>query len=102
MDMVEDDLGIEPLGMTQHSFHQLGALHPGIVAGNLIGSDLFNMLGVLGLAGVISTLQIHPNAVPSIFMMTVMVLLVMIFMRTGWRLSRSEGLFLVLANPGIR
>ena len=69
--------------------------HPGLVAGNLIGSDLFNMLGVLGLAALISPLRIHASAIPSMFMMTGMVLLVMIFMRTGWRLTRAEGIFLV-------
>jgi cation:H+ antiporter len=70
--------------------------HPGIVAGNLIGSDLFNMLGVLGLAALLRPLQIHYTAMPSLFMMTGMVLLVMVFMRTGWRLTRAEGLFLML------
>jgi cation:H+ antiporter len=69
--------------------------HPGIVAGNLIGSDLFNMLGVLGLAALLRPLQIHPVAVPSLFMMTGMVLLVLVFMRTGWRLTRAEGLLLM-------
>jgi cation:H+ antiporter len=70
--------------------------HPGMVAGNLIGSDLFNMLGVLGLAALLQPLQIHYTAMPSLFMMTGMVLLVLVFMRTGWRLTRSEGLFLML------
>jgi cation:H+ antiporter len=69
--------------------------HPGIVAGNLIGSDLFNMLGVLGLAALMKPLQIHATAVPSLFMMTGMVLMVMVFMRTGWRVTRAEGLFLM-------
>jgi cation:H+ antiporter len=70
--------------------------HSGMVAGNLIGSDLFNMLGVLGLAAVLQPLQIHYTAMPSLFMMTGMVFLVLVFMRTGWRLTRAEGLFLML------
>jgi cation:H+ antiporter len=70
--------------------------HPGIVAGNLIGSDLFNMLGVLGLAASLQPLQIHGTALPSVVMMTGMVLLVMVFMRTGWRVTRAEGIFLML------
>jgi cation:H+ antiporter len=41
-------------------------------------------------------LHIHATAVPSLFMMTGMVLMVMVFMRTGWRLTRAEGLVLML------
>jgi cation:H+ antiporter len=68
---------------------------PGIVAGNLIGSDLFNVLGVLGLAAVLNPMAIDPGARPSIFMMTAMVGLLVVFMRSGWRLSRAEGLLLI-------
>ncbi|MFQ5697042.1 MAG: calcium/sodium antiporter [Myxococcota bacterium] len=70
--------------------------HPGLVAGNLIGSDLFNMLGVLGLAALFHPLQIHSTAMGSIVMMVAMVGLVALFMRTGWRLTRLEGAFLIL------
>lgn len=70
--------------------------HPGLVAGNLIGSDLFNMLGVLGLATLIHPLEIHESAMGSILMMVAMVTMVVIFMRTGWRLTRMEGAFLIL------
>ncbi len=68
----------------------------GMSAGNLIGSDLFNILGVLGLAGVLNPLRIIPEAYSSLAMLTGMVLLVVVFLRTGWRLSRWEGGILVL------
>ncbi len=67
----------------------------GLIAGTLIGSDLFNMLGVLGLAAFLHPLQVSPLATPSIVMMTCMVAFVLVFMRTGWRLTRLEGLALV-------
>ena len=67
----------------------------GLIAGTLIGSDLFNMLGVLGLAAFLHPLQVSPLATPSIAMMTCMVAFVLVFMRTGWRLTRLEGLALV-------
>jgi cation:H+ antiporter len=68
----------------------------GMSAGNLIGSDLFNILGVLGLAGVLNPLKIIPEAYASLAMLTGMVTLVVVFLRTGWRLSRLEGGILVL------
>ncbi len=67
----------------------------GMSAGNLIGSDLFNILGVLGLAGTINPMTINPNAYSSLFMLSGMVLLVIILLRTGWRLTRLEGCILV-------
>ncbi|NQV38383.1 MAG: calcium/sodium antiporter [Candidatus Marinimicrobia bacterium] len=70
----------------------------GISIGNLIGSDLFNLLGVLGLAGIISPLTVSSNAIGSLAMLVGMVVLVVFFLRTGWILSRTEGTILVLIN----
>lgn len=72
--------------------------HHGISAGNLIGSDLFNLLGVLGLAGIIRPMTVTPHAQSSILMLVGMVIIVVILLRTGWKLSRTEGCFLVGAN----
>ncbi len=68
---------------------------PGLIAGTLIGSDLFNLLGVLGLAAFLHPLHVDPIATPGVIMMTFMVAFVLLFMRTGWRLTRLEGLALV-------
>jgi len=67
-----------------------------ISAGNLIGSDIFNLLGVLGLAGMLQPVGVDPMARYSILAMVLMVGVVLVFMRTGWRISRLEGLLLVL------
>jgi cation:H+ antiporter len=67
-----------------------------ISAGNLIGSDIFNLLGVLGLAGMMRTMEIAPAARMSLFALTGMVFLVLFFMWTGKKVSRVEGLILVL------
>ncbi len=67
-----------------------------ISVGNVIGSDLFNLLGVLGVAGLLHPQAVAPGARASIIALTVMVVLVVVFARPGWRLSRSEGLVLVL------
>ena len=67
-----------------------------ISVGNVIGSDLFNLLGVLGVAGVLHPQAVVPGASASLIALAVMVVLVVVFARTGWRLSRTEGLALVL------
>lgn len=71
----------------------------GISAGNLIGSDLFNFLGVLGLASLIRPMTVDGNAVGSIVVLVGMVVLVVVFlMRTGWQISRWEGVLLIVIN----
>ena len=69
-----------------------------ISAGNLIGSDLYNLLGVLGLAGILRPLTIDAAGLGSIYILVGMVFLVVVFMRTGFRVSRTEGFFLVGLN----
>lgn len=64
-------------------------------AGNLVGSDIFNMLGVLGLAGMLRPVEIDVMARISLAALCGMVLVVLFFMRTGWHVSRFEGLALV-------
>ena len=65
-------------------------------AGSVVGSDILNLVGVLGVAGMIRTLEVDPMARVSLVALTAMVALVLVFMRTGWRISRAEGLALVL------
>ncbi|MCB8981633.1 MAG: calcium/sodium antiporter [Ardenticatenaceae bacterium] len=72
----------------------------GMSAGNLVGSDLFNLLGVLGLAGLLSPMAVNPAAQSSILLLGGMVVLVVILMRTGWKLSRWEGGLLILITIG--
>jgi len=68
----------------------------GISAGNLIGSDLFNMLGVLGLAGIIHPLTITENDYYSLIFMAVNLIILFFLMRRKWRLSKLEGAILIL------
>lgn len=71
----------------------------GMAIGNLIGSDLFNLLGVLGLAGMLRhPLDVSPEARGSMIMLILMVVLVVYFMRSNWRISRLQGLTLVVLN----
>lgn len=70
----------------------------GISAGNLIGSDLFNLLGVLGVASCIRPMSIDPHGYGSLLGLLGLMVLVVVMMRTGWRISRTEGCVLVLIN----
>lgn len=72
--------------------------HHGLSIGNLIGSDLFNMLGVLGLAAFMRTLSIDPAGYGSILMLSGLVIAIVIMMRIKWRISRWEGGLLILVN----
>lgn len=70
----------------------------GISIGNLIGSDLFNLMGVLGFAGIIRPMQVSSDSFGSLVMLFGLVVLVVAMLRTGWRLSRLEGGILVALN----
>ncbi len=66
--------------------------------GNLIGSDLYNILGVLGLAGMLGPLRIDPVGLHSLYLLVGVVALVIFFMRTGFQVTRWEGMALIGIN----
>ncbi len=68
----------------------------GMLLGNLIGSDLFNFLGVLGLASSMRALSLAPASLHSIYLLVGVCVLTCCFLRTGWRLVRWEGIVLIL------
>ncbi|NQT71276.1 MAG: calcium/sodium antiporter [Chloroflexi bacterium] len=68
----------------------------GMSVGNLIGSDLFNIIGVLGLTAILRDLSVDTAARQNLIFLSVMVIIVLIFMRTGWQISRREGIALFI------
>ena len=64
--------------------------------GNLIGSDIFNLFGVLGVAGILNNIPVSLDARMHLVFLSLMVALVLVFMRTGWVVSRKEGYILVM------
>jgi cation:H+ antiporter len=70
--------------------------HHGLSAGNLIGSDIFNIFGVLGLTAIMNDLTVASGAHSNLLVLIGMVALVIIFMRTKWKLTRVEGLILIV------
>lgn len=70
--------------------------HAEVALGNVVGSNIYNVLGILG-----ATAIIHPIAVPAeiarfdIWMMLAVTALFLWQLRSGWRVSRAEGGVLV-------
>ena len=66
----------------------------GMSAGNLIGSALFNLLGVLGVAAVLAPggdMMVDQGAQESTYALVIMVAIVVWMMRSDWKISRVEG-----------
>ncbi len=68
----------------------------GLSIGNLIGSDLFNMLGVLGTASIIRPLTISQSDYYSLAILAAYLIVLFIFMRIGWRITKIEGAVIIL------
>lgn len=72
--------------------------NPDIAAGNIIGSGIFNLLGILGVTAIISpTAVVFPSNMvhfDSWWMLAAAVVIIP-FLASNWRLSRLEGFFLL-------
>lgn len=72
--------------------------HADVAIGNILGSNIFNLLGILGISAILQPLPIHPRILQ--FDQWVMLgtsLMLLAFLYTGNRLSRVEGCVLLLA-----
>jgi cation:H+ antiporter len=77
---------------------------PDIAIGNVIGSNMFNLLGVLGLPGLLSPGPVQPEVlsrdVPIMAALTVALLIMAYGFRGEGRINRFEGLLLLAAYTG--
>ena len=73
-----------------------------IAVGNVIGSNIFNMAGVLGIASVVAPIPIPETVLrrefPAVLLMS---LLLFPLLRSGWRIRRWEGALLLATYIGI-
>ena len=75
--------------------------HEDVALGNIVGSNIYNIFGILGLTAVIK-----PIAVPAeiagfdIWVMLGVTALLIVQLRSGWKLSRIEGALLVFLYVG--
>ena len=67
----------------------------GISLGNIIGTNIFN-IAILGIASLASTVPVTNHVIfIDLPMMLLVTILLLVLMRTRWKLSRLEGVFLL-------
>ena len=70
--------------------------HPEVALGNVVGSNIYNLLGILG-----ATALIHPLDVPAeiarfdIWVLAGVTALLLVQLRSGWKITRAEGAVLL-------
>ncbi|MGJ9460566.1 calcium/sodium antiporter [Oceanobacillus sp. CF4.6] len=68
-----------------------------IALGNIVGSNIFNILFVLGASSAITPLAVDGKVVTDLFIMVILTILLLVFSRTNFKIGKREGLILALA-----
>lgn len=76
----------------------------GLSIGNVIGSDIFNTFGVIGISSVIAPIALEAktfifgfaDSIFSVILLVATIILLLVFMRSGWKISRREGIIIFL------
>ena len=71
-----------------------------IAIGNVVGSNIFNILGIIGVTTLVSPLGNYTINMVDLCVMLVCTATLPIFMRTGWKISRIEGALMLLVYCG--
>lgn len=70
--------------------------HKDVALGNVVGSNIYNICGILGLTAAITPVAVPPEiAAFDIWVMLGVTALLLVQLRSGWRLSRAEGALLI-------
>ncbi|WP_435075603.1 calcium/sodium antiporter [Halorubrum sp. HHNYT27] len=72
--------------------------HVGMSVGNVVGSNVFNILGILGIASLLRPLAVGGAAIETLVWLTVLTVLMVAALWSGRRLSRSEGALFVCSE----
>lgn len=68
-----------------------------LALGNIIGSGIFNIVLVMGVASIISPVKVSSDMINILIpLMIILAIILIVFMRTGYRLVRLEGAILLL------
>ncbi len=66
--------------------------HPEVILGGVLGSNLFNLLGVIGVAALIKPIPVPDEILHlDLWLMALATVVTLLLLRTGWRLDRREG-----------
>ena len=71
-----------------------------IAIGNVVGSNIFNILGIIGIAPMVSPLRNYTINAVDLGVMLLCTIGLLPLMRTGWKISRGEGLLMLLVYCG--
>jgi cation:H+ antiporter len=75
--------------------------HEDVALGNIVGSNIYNILGILGLTSIIKPIEVPAEiAAFDIWVMLGVTALLIVQLRSGWRLSRIEGALLMVLYAG--
>lgn len=70
--------------------------HGDVAFGNVLGSNIYNVLGILGVTALVKPIAVPPQIARfDIWIMLGATLLLLAVSRTGWRIGRGEGLLLL-------
>jgi len=67
-----------------------------LIIGNVIGSNIFNILFVLGASSAISAIPVNPNMLLDIVIMIIVTVLCFIFAKTQDKFDKKEGIVLII------
>lgn len=72
-----------------------------VAFGNVVGSNIFNILGILGVTALVQPIQVPPQISSfDIWVMSAATMLLIIFSMSGWRLNRIEGGLMLACYAG--
>ena len=72
----------------------------GIAIGNVLGSNVFNILAILGLTGMISPMTLKGITMTDLSMMVISIILIWLFSFTKYKIERWEGAILTAVFVG--
>ncbi|WP_413376441.1 calcium/sodium antiporter [Alkalihalobacillus sp. 1P02AB] len=67
-----------------------------IALGNIVGSGVFNILFVLGVAATITPLAVDPRVILDVIILIIFTIILLVFSRTKYIIGKGEGSILVL------
>jgi len=74
--------------------------HSDIAVGNVLGSNIFNILSVLGLTAVVTPIPISAELIDDAWIMAGVAVLLFSFLVTGWRVTRLVGALFLICYGG--
>jgi len=72
-----------------------------LAVGNVIGSNIFNMMMILGVSAAIHPVTVNAASVWDLLILLVITLITWLFALAGKRINRAEGILMVLVYAGV-